>query len=137
MLSDARTVLSLYAPCGGGGVIQVFRNLRSAAGEFGVDLRWLGCGARAMEAARRYARPEDWECGEIVGPALEGDNERAEEYRRQIIDRRPVAVLFHVRARIRSRLRLSVPRARQSGHSRLVVRRGNGPRGTPTYRSRN
>ena len=59
-------------------------------------MRWLGCGARAMEAARRYARPEDWECGEIVGPALEGDNERAEEYRRQIIDRRPVAVLFHV-----------------------------------------
>ncbi len=93
---SSQGILSLYAPCGGGGVIQVFRNLRSAAGEFGLDLRWLGCGARAAAVAREHAGPEDWACGEIVGATLEGDRERAEEYRRQIIERKPTAVLLHI-----------------------------------------
>jgi len=106
-----RTVLSLYAPCGGGGVIQVFRNLRSATEESGVDLRWLGCGAQAMQAARRYARPDDWECGEIIGPALHGEKERAREYIRQIAARRPSAVLLHVMCgQIESNLAAFLPR---------------------------
>lgn len=111
MAENSQTVLSLYAPCGGGGVIQVFRNLRSAAGEFGLDLRWMGCGAPAMEVARRYARPEDWECGEIVGTGLETDNERAKEYRQQIIDRGPAAVLLHVMCgEVESNLAAYLPR---------------------------
>lgn len=96
MSIGAQSILSLYAPCGGGGVIQVFRNLRSSAGEFGVNLRWLGCGVQAMQAARQHARPEDWACGEIVGPGLARDHERAEEYCRRIRECRPSAVLFHV-----------------------------------------
>lgn len=91
-----REVLSLYAPCGGGGVIQVFRNLRSAAMHYGVRLRWMGCGARAMEAAQRYARPEDLECGEIIGPFLEDEREIASEYLWKIRERRPSLVLIHI-----------------------------------------
>ncbi len=106
-----RTVLSLYAPCGGGGVIQVFRNLRPAVVDFGLDLRWIGCGAKAMDMARRYARPEDWECGEVVGSALDGDRERAEEYRRHVVERRPAAVLLHVMCgQVESNLAAYLPR---------------------------
>jgi glycosyltransferase involved in cell wall biosynthesis len=111
MTSNSRIVLSLFAPFGGGGVIQVFRNLRSATAEFGVDLRWLACGAQAMEAARRHARPEDWLSGEVVGPDLEVDREKGAEYRRQIVDRSPSAVLLHVMCgQVESNLAAYLPR---------------------------
>lgn len=73
MPGNEYSVLSLYASCGGGGVIQVFRNHRSAAGEFGVDSRWLGCGVRAMEAARQDAVPGNWGSTDVVGPVPEND----------------------------------------------------------------
>jgi glycosyltransferase involved in cell wall biosynthesis len=111
MLNNARTVLSLYAPFGGGGVIQFFRNLRPALGEFGVNLRWLGCGANAAAAARQFARAEDWEAGELVGATLKCDKERAEEYLRQIAVRRPAAALLHfLGGQVESNLAAYLPR---------------------------
>lgn len=105
------TVLSVHSPSGNGGVVQVFRNLRQVLCESQVELRWIGCGVATMDVVRRHARPEDWDSGEVVGAGLSGDRERAEEYIRQIINRKPTAVLFHILfGQIESSLAAYLPR---------------------------
>jgi glycosyltransferase involved in cell wall biosynthesis len=96
MLARRDILLSLTGPFGQGGLADVVRNLQSALAEFRIELQWLGCGARTAEFAQRQARSEDWQCGEIVGAALEDEKTIAEEYRKAIIERRPAAVLFHM-----------------------------------------
>lgn len=60
-----------------GGTYTLFRNLRDGLARFGIELRWLGCGAAAHDAVGDPLIQAELRCGDVVGQPGDGAVEQA------------------------------------------------------------